>query len=77
MEDSNLPWHKRRKWSRLHEALQRLGYRGGYDAVRRYAGKWVCPLEEKPAEAAPVPSVASTPQVFRAGEAFQFDWSMY
>ena len=29
--DAELARHKRRKWTRLHEELQRQGYMGGYD----------------------------------------------
>jgi transposase len=51
----------------LYEILQSEGYAGGYDAVRRYAGRR---REEKATTAN-----AYVPLVFGKGEAFQFDWS--
>lgn len=53
---------------RIYEALQELGYAGGYDAVRRYAGAWR--RERSLATAA-----AYVPLSFAPGEAYQFDWS--
>jgi transposase len=52
----------------LFEELQRQGFEGGYDSVRRYVQKW-----RKSAEGRKV--TAYIPQSFDAGEAFQFDWS--
>ena len=54
---------------RIFEALAELGYRGGYDAVRRYAMGW---RRRRPTLA---PSEAYVPLVFAPGEAYQFDWS--
>ena len=53
---------------RIYEALLELGYTGGYDAVRRYAGAWR--REQSLATAA-----AYVPLSFAPGEAYQFDWS--
>jgi len=53
---------------RMFEELQGLGYRGGYDAVRRYAAGWH--RERSLATAA-----AYVPLSFAPGEAYQFDWS--
>jgi transposase len=53
---------------RMFEELQGLGYRGGYDAVRRYAAGWL--REHSLATAA-----AYVPLSFAPGEAYQFDWS--
>jgi transposase len=53
---------------RMFEELQGLGYRGGYDAVRRYASGWL--REHSLATAA-----AYVPLSFAPGEAYQFDWS--
>ena len=53
---------------RMFEELQGLGYRGGYDAVRRYAAGWH--RERSRATAA-----AYVPLSFAPGEAYQFDWS--
>jgi transposase len=53
---------------RIYEDLESLGYRGGYDAVRRYAKAW---RQGRSAAAAQ----AYVPLSFAPGEAFQFDWS--
>ena len=53
---------------RVFEELQGLGYRGGYDAVRRYAAAWH--RDRSAATAA-----AYVPLSFAPGEAYQFDWS--
>ena len=53
---------------RVFEELQGLGYRGGYDAVRRYTKAW---RRERSAVAA----AAYVPLSFDPGEAYQFDWS--
>jgi transposase len=53
---------------RIFEELCGLGYRGGYDAVRRYAKRWRVAHGAATAE-------AYVPLSFAAGEAYQFDWS--
>ena len=53
---------------RLFEELRDAGFKGGYDAVRRYAKAW---SQERGAATAE----AYVPLTFAAGEAFQFDWS--
>jgi len=53
---------------RLFEDLSRLGYSGGYDAVRRYARGW----QDSRALGG---SAAFIPLSFAPGEAYQFDWS--
>jgi transposase len=53
---------------RLFEELRGRGYVGGYDAVRRYAGRW---SQERGHSAA----AAYVPLTFAPGEAYQFDWS--
>jgi len=53
---------------RIFEELQGLGYRGGYDAIRRYAAAWH--RGRSVATAA-----AYVPLSFAPGEAYQFDWS--
>ena len=53
---------------RVYEELQGLGYRGGYDAVRRYAATW---HRNRSAASAG----AFVPLSFAPGEAYQFDWS--
>ena len=53
---------------RLFEELREAGFRGSYDAVRRYAKSW---SRERGAVAAE----AYVPLSFAPGEAYQFDWS--
>lgn len=53
---------------RIFEDLGRLGYGGGYDAVRRYARRW----REARASGG---GDAFIPLSFAPGEAYQFDWS--
>src|SRR3979411_975618 len=53
---------------RLFEELRGRGYGGGYDAVRRYAGRW---SKERGHSTA----AAFVPLSFAPGEAYQFDWS--
>ena len=52
----------------LFEELQRQGFEGGYDSVRRYVQKWRNSEEGRKV-------TAYIPQSFDPGEAFQFDWS--
>lgn len=52
----------------IFEELQGLGYRGGYDAVRRYAASWH-------RDRSAVTAAAYVPLSFAPGEAYQFDWS--
>lgn len=67
-EDSNKPIRHRRSAQILFEQLQREGYDGGYDTLRRYVAKW-----SKEDGSALVK--AFVPLEFDPGEAFQFDWS--
>ena len=53
----------------IHEDLGELGYKGGYDAVRRYAKAW------RRRRRLLLPSQAYVPLIFDPGEAYQFDWS--
>jgi len=53
---------------RLFEELRGRGYSGGYDAVRRYAGRWSKKRGHSTA-------AAYVPLTFAPGEAYQFDWS--
>ena len=54
---------------RIHEDLASLGYKGGYDAVRRYARAW------RRRWRLLSQSQAFVPLIFDPGEAYQFDWS--
>ena len=67
-EDSVKPVKHRRRAQILFEQLQREGYDGGYDAVRRFVGSWK--LEDGTAQVK-----AFIPLEFDPGDAFQFDWS--
>jgi transposase len=55
---------------KLFQALVVQGYRGGYDAVRRYAKRW----QEEHRRGGGVAD-AFVPLIFAPGEAYQFDWS--
>ncbi|HEX9016953.1 MAG TPA: IS21 family transposase, partial [Chloroflexota bacterium] len=52
----------------LFEELQRAGFEGGYDSVRRYVKRWRSHGQSQS-------PTAFIPQVFDPGEAYQFDWS--
>jgi len=67
-EDIGKPVRHRRSAQLLFEQLQREGYEGGYDTVRRYVGNW------KKERGTP-PVKAYVPLVYDPGDAFQFDWS--
>ena len=62
------PARERLTLIRIFEELRRLGYGGGYDAVRRYARTWQ-------REHLAMTADAYVPLSFAAGEAYQFDWS--
>jgi transposase len=66
-QEAELPGKRRRTIKKVYEELQRDGYSGGYDAVRRYAAAW---KEEHRSR-----KNAYIPLLFAKGEAFQFDWS--
>ncbi|HSW62829.1 MAG TPA: hypothetical protein VLH56_05930 [Dissulfurispiraceae bacterium] len=60
----------RERWTAMIflEEIQREGFEGGNDGVRRYVQKWR--RREQGSQTA-----AYIPQTFDHGEAFQFDWS--
>ena len=66
--DATKPVREQRTAILLFEELQRQGFEGGYDSVRRYVQKW-----RKREVGRKV--TAYIPQTFDPGEAFQFDWS--
>jgi len=66
-QEADLPTKRRRTVKKIHEELQREGYVGSYDAVRRYSAAW---KEEHRSRKS-----AYVPLLFAKGEAFQFDWS--
>jgi transposase len=53
---------------RVFEELREAGFKGSYDAVRRYAKAWG-------KERGSITADAYVPLSFAAGEAYQFDWS--
>ena len=59
---------RRRTMLSLYEVLQDEGYRGGYDAVRRYVKGWRAAHNERVGD-------VYVPLSFDPDEAFQFDWS--
>jgi transposase len=66
--DADLPRRQQRTAVVLFEELQREGFTGGYDSVRRYVQKWRQQTKG-------VAVTAFIPQSFAPGEAYQFDWS--
>lgn len=66
--DADMPRRQQRTAVLLFEELQREGFDGGYDSVRRYVQKWRYRTEGRQA-------TAFIPQCFDPGEAYQFDWS--
>jgi transposase len=67
-EDSAKPVKQRRSAILLFEQLQRDGFGGGYDSVRRYIKNWRKTTADREIK-------AFIPLSFAPGEAFQFDWS--
>jgi len=67
-DEIKLPPKKRCKLTRVFEQLIELGYRGGYDSVRRYCTAWFKNKNSEPSR------TGCIPMSFSAGEAFQFDW---
>lgn len=67
-EDSDKPVRHRRSAQLLFEQLQREGYEGGYDAVRRY-------VSTKKRAIGTASVQAYVPLEYAPGDAFQFDWS--
>jgi len=67
-EDVGKPVRHRKSAQILFEQLQREGYEGGYDTVRRYVGTW------KSEDGTAVVN-AFIPLEYDPGDAFQFDWS--
>jgi transposase len=67
-EDEAKSYREQRTAILLYEELQRQGFEGGYDSVRRYVQKWKRSKTGMTAQ-------AYIPQTFDPAEAFQFDWS--
>lgn len=66
-EDSTKPVRHRRSAQLLFEQLQREGFAGGYDSIRRYI--------KQQGNKTDGGAAAFIPLTFDPGEAFQFDWS--
>lgn len=67
-EDRDKQKREQRTAQVLFEELQRQGFSGSYDSVKRFVRKW------RDAEGGK-PIAAYIPQAFDPGESFQFDWS--
>ncbi len=65
-EDARKPRKQRCSALLLFEQVQREGFTGGYDSVRRFVRRWKREAQE--------PIKAFVPLSFAPGEAFQFDW---
>ena len=70
-QNEGLARRDRLRMTRIHDLLQREGFSGSYDAVRRYAARW---KRERRADAGDMSKVF-IPLMYRPGEAYQFDWS--
>jgi transposase len=70
-ENEARPKRDRLTTMRVWDLLERQGFKGSYDAVRRYAGRWRADLKTTPADG----GSAFVPLIFQPGEAFQFDFS--
>jgi len=71
VENAARLWRDKLRMTRIHDLLQREGFGGSYDAVRRYAARWSEARRKDPGDSVS----AFIPLVFRPGEAYQFDWS--
>jgi transposase len=67
-KDDTKPKRERQTALVLFEELQRQGFEGGYDSIRRYVQKWRISEGDRKV-------TAYITQTFDPGEAFQFDWS--
>ena len=67
-ENAKRTKRERVTFQQMFEELRLAGYRGGYDAVRRFGRAWERGQTAAEAE-------AYIPLVFAPGEAYQFDWS--
>lgn len=67
-ENETRPPRDRLDYLGVFGALKAAGYTGGYDAVRRFAGRW---KKQRPTSAVD----AFVPLTFAAAEAYQFDWA--
>lgn len=68
LADQLLPRRERRSAYNLFQELQREGFAGGYDSIRKYVRQWKDREKNRVVK-------AFIPLSFAPGEAFQFDWS--
>src|SRR6202162_4002825 len=68
LENEGKPARERLTLIRIFEEPRAVGYEGSYDAIRRYARRWLAERGAGMAE-------AYVPLSFAPGEAYQFDWS--
>ena len=71
VENEGRPRRERLRMTRIHDLLRREGFDGSYDAVRRYAARWLREWRKGAGDDA----AAFIPLLFKPGEAYQFDWS--
>ena len=68
--DAKLPKKQRHTAMRLFEELQKEGYAGAYDSVRRFVKAWKGQRKSEPSV-----KQAHVPLAFEPGDVCQFDWS--
>jgi transposase len=62
---------ERLRMTRIHDLLEREGFEGSYDAMRRYSARWKADRRKDAGDGVG----AFIPLTFKPGEAYQFDWS--
>lgn len=70
-ENEARPRRDKLRMTRIWGLLEQEGFDGSYDAVRRYAARWLVERRRGIGDG----SKAFVPLTFKPGEAFQFDWS--
>jgi hypothetical protein len=78
-ENDVRPRRERLRMTRIHDLLRREGFDGSYDAVRRYAERWLRERRKERWCRGVYPADVTAPSVqclrLRPGEAYQFHWS--
>jgi transposase len=70
-ENEARPRRDKLRMTRIWDLLVQDGFDGSYDAVRRYAARWLVERRQGTGDGA----MAFVPLTFKPGEAYQFDWS--